>query len=207
MPRQISQTVCAQAVIDGISEAQNNYALWSGGEWLWAAAEYMLTVHVAKALAELEGANFVTIEHNGHDALNNAGAVAPGPKPKNARLNGRFDLLLWWGGGTPRAVIELKNQPICMNTCTKDFNRISSVLSIGQENSSLQFGLFGFYTSAKDGSRKGAEEKVQDKINTITGLATNCIGSRCKINAYQSDITTDDTDSAWAAGCLLIKPL
>ncbi|WP_148208419.1 hypothetical protein [Solidesulfovibrio magneticus] len=205
MGRQISKESCAEAVIKGIKKAQRNYEQWSGGDWVWTAAEYMLTVYVAKEIYAIDGTKYVTIEHNVLQAINDAGAIAPGPKPKNARVRGRFDILLWWASEYPRAVVEIKNQPYGSDVCTKDFNRIDEVLRIRKEESSLEFGMFGFYTSAIGNCEKSATDKVVNKIRNIKQLAIDTIGRNCKIKLFHSKIYTDKHESAWAAGCLLIE--
>ena len=203
MGHEISKDRCAEAVIKGIEKAQKKYEKWSGGDWLWAASEYKITVHVAEALANIDGAKFVTLEHSGLDAMEVAAAVVPGPKPKKARLRGRFDILFWWGDETPRAIVEIKNQPNGSEQCSKDFHRICEVLKMNKEESSLQFGLFGFYTSATSGDRKSAEEKIEDKFCSIKELAKTCTGSTCKIKLFKSKIHCYEGNDAWAAGCLL----
>lgn len=96
------------AVISGIEKAQIDYEEMSGGEWLWTAAEYMLTTYIAKEIHELEGSKFVTVESNGLSTMDFAGARAPGPNPeKHCFLAG---LTYWCGGQTQNHAVSSRSK-------------------------------------------------------------------------------------------------
>lgn len=202
----IAMDVIAGAVISGIEKAQADYERMSGGEWLWAAAEYLLTTYIAREIGALPGSKFVTVESHGQTAITDAGATVPGPKPRKARLRGRFDLLLWWANSTPRAVIEVKNQPRGQSGWFHDIERITSVLNIGRDSTSMQFGAFAYYYSAADGSRYSAEEKILHKLERVQQLVSEKTAGRFRVRQFSSDIHQDG-DSAWAAACLVLQPI
>ncbi|AUX92175.1 hypothetical protein [Mixta gaviniae] len=194
------------ALISGIENAQADYARMSGGEWVWAASEYMVTTYVARALSEMEGAKFVTIESNGLTTMDYACAPTPGPKPRKARLRGRFDILLWWGNSKPRAVIEIKNQPGGPSGWYKDIERITSVLNMGNGESSIEFGAFAYYYSAPVGVRMSAEQRVAGKFESIENYVRDRIGDKFQVQQVTSDIYDEGDDGAWGAACLIIRP-
>nr|WP_024307799.1 hypothetical protein [Pseudomonas sp. P818] len=202
----IAMDVIAGAIIGGIEKAQKDYERMSGGEWLWAAAEYVLTTYIARELDALPGAKFVTVESHGQSAITDAGATVPGPKPRKARLRGRFDVLLWWANSTPRAVIEVKNQPRGQSGWFHDIERITSVLGIGRDSTSMQFGAFAYYYSAVDGSQYSAEEKVLRKLERVKHLVSEKTAGKFRLRQFSSDIYQDG-DSAWTAACLLLQPV
>ena len=201
----VATDVISGAIISGIEKAHEDYRRMSGGYWVWTAAEYMLTTYIAKELSEMEGAKFITVESNGLSSMDHAGAIAPGPKPCKARLNGRFDILLWWGKAKPRAVIEVKNQPGGPSGWFHDIERITSVLKIGREKSSIKFGVFAYYYSATDGTQLSAEEKVLNKFNRVEAHVRETIPKSYSVQQVISEIHNEGSEGAWGAACLLIK--
>lgn len=174
----------------------------SGGYWVWTAAEYMLTTYIAKELSDMRGAKFVTVESNGLESINHAGAIAPGPKPSKARLSGRFDILLWWGKAKPRAVIEVKNQPGGQSGWCHDIDRIISVLKISASKSTIKFGAFAYYYSAADG-----KSKVREKFEEVETYAREKIPNGYSVHQATPEIHDEGSEGAWGAACLIIKRL
>ena len=105
MPRQIPVSKVVEATLDGFIEAQTINEKWSGGYWLWQAPEYLISSSVARSIAALDGAKFITLEHGAKSAIENAGAKGKGRLHRDIREKGKVDILLWWGDGSPRAVI------------------------------------------------------------------------------------------------------
>lgn len=204
MPKQMPVSSIAKAVLDGFAHAQANYERWSGGSWLWQAPEYFISSTVARYIAELNGAKYLTLEHGAKSALTDAGAKGKGRLPQKIREKGKVDILLWWGDGTPRAVIEIKNQIYATDQYRKDIERITGFLSRNNSKSSLQFGIFAYYESAQDGARKTATEKIKDRIETVCQNCISYAGNNFRIEKVSSSISVVD-DNAWAAICLIIK--
>ncbi|MBU4682920.1 hypothetical protein KC222_12955 [Cedecea davisae] len=193
------------AIISGIEKAQMDYAKMSGGEWVWNAAEYVLTTYIAKEIDSLEGSKFVTIEHSGLAAVGDAGAIGPGPKPLKARLRGRFDLVLWWANSKPRAVIEVKNHPSGPKGWIKDIDRIAAVLNMQRDNSSFNFGAFAYYYSALDGRQLSAEEKIARKLERMNEFVASHLSNNFRVEQVESDIHNEGEYGAWVAACIIIK--
>ena len=194
----------ASATLEGIGEAHREYEALSHGDWVWSAAEYYLTVHVARSIGAIKGAPPVTIESNRAGAVSDAGAEVPGPRPKQARLNGRCDLVVWWQDYTPRALIEIKRQPGGRTSWIGDVITMKSLLRRGAGVSSLQFGAFAYYVSAVDGSRKSAQEKVESKFMSMyQGFRDECEPGY-SVNCYNSDVHCVGSD-AWGASCLVTR--
>jgi len=194
------------AVIEAYSDAQQEYEDWTGGEWLWKAPEYLITTTIARRIFDIDGPKYITIEHGASSAIDDAGAKGKGRLSAKIRGKGKVDLLLWWGDGSPRAVIEVKNQIFSTDQYKKDIERIASFLTRNKEDSSLQFGLFSFYESATSGSRKSAVEKINDRIEKIFRNSIDFAGNNVSIKKYTSEVY-QDADSARASACLLITPV
>lgn len=206
MPRQISKKVIVSTILEGFSDAQNSYEKWTGGFWLWKAPEYLISATVARAIAEIDGAKFVTLEHGATSTLEVAGAKGVGRLEKNIREDGRVDILVWWGGDTPRAVIEIKNQIYAIDQYRKDIERITSMLKRNSHDSSLEFGVFAFYESATDGEKKSAEQKIRDRVERIHSNCIEIAGESFSVSKpHMTDIHIVG-ESAWAAACLVITP-
>ena len=206
MPKQVSINKIIDSIIQGFITAHQSYEEMSGGFWLWNAPEYFITSTVAQNISALSGAKFITLENGSSSAIKDAGARGRGKLPKDIREKGKVDILLWWAGDTPRAVIEIKNQIYSKNQYEKDIKRIKSFLNLNTAKSSLQFGVFAFYESASTGSRKTAEEKVNDRISNIYKNTKEILGQTFYTNLLTSDISIE-TEDAWQVACILVKPL
>jgi len=203
MPKQISIDSVVDAALAGIVKSQNEYEEWSGGRWLWMGPEYLITVNVANEIAKIEGTKYITLENGASSAIEDAGAKGRGRLHNGIRQNGRFDILLWWADGTPRAVIEIKNQIIGKEQYEKDIIRIKECLRRNNHESTLQFGLFCFYESASDG-RSLAIEKIQERLKKIKTNTKELLGDNFKVSLVRSDII-QNLDSAWCAACVLVR--
>ncbi|WP_084274697.1 hypothetical protein [Nitratiruptor tergarcus] len=125
----ISKDQVLNACIEGIRNSFKEYLQWSSDEWLWRAPEYLLTVNIAKRLNKIPNeAKFITLEDNVRKTLKDANAKIKGKIANKARPNGRFDIVFWWGKGTPRGVIEVKNAVFRKDHIQEDLDRIYSIL-------------------------------------------------------------------------------
>lgn len=204
MSSRISIESIVEATLNGIKKSQKKYESWSGGEWLWKAPEYMITTNVAEEISKISGPKFLTLENSAKSALDDAGAGGRGKINNKIRPNGRFDILLWWGKGDPRALIEIKNQISKIDSeSKKDLVRIQSVLNCKSEESTFQFGIFAFYTSTHDARGVASKDKLEARLKTILEEARQILPDN-DVTLKHSKIVTDE-DSAWVGGALLIK--
>lgn len=197
-----------QSSLDGIVQAHKDYENWSNGEWVWNAPEYMLTTYIAQKLAKIQGLKYITLENNVESVIADAGARGRGRLDSKIRSNGRCDILLWWGSDEPRAVIEVKNQisSLADKGSREDLYRISGMLERNNAESSLQFGLFCYYTSYKEGKKpqRKPEERIAERIKQIHDEAKELLDEKFSVAPYHSR-TKVDGDSAWVAAALLIR--
>lgn len=202
----VSLEKIVSASLKGIVKAQKDYVLWCN-EWLWCAPEYLLTVYVAKEIAKLEGSKLLTLENSALAAIKDAGARGPGNLHSDIRENGRFDILLWWANGAPRAVIEIKNQVTNARKIISDVNRIVQVLHRNKEASSIDFGAIVFYTSLNDDKNKKltAKEKLEKSMGNIEKSVKNHVGDSCLVSMHSPKIYEDE-GSAWAGVVIILKP-
>lgn len=149
--------------IAGIKRSFKEYKKWSGGEWLWKAPEYLITVNIAKSLAKINKPKFITLEDNVKYILDMANAKIKGPLKQKVRGNGRSDIVLWWGKGSVRGIIEVKNRVFSINHILVDVERIIGIL---EKDSDIELGAIAFYVD-KHFEVKNAQDTIENKILTI----------------------------------------
>jgi len=204
MSKAISIDKIIESTLDGIDESMSVYQKWSGGEWLWNAPEYLITIKIAENIAKIEGSKYITLEDNVDYVLDLANAKGQGKVSGKARTNGRSDIVLWWADGTPRAIIEVKNSVFRLDKIAHDIDRIREILKRKKSKSTLQFGLISFYIDR--GYKTGnAKENVENKIYKIFDeIKENYSDMICKLAFRKKDIYKDDT-AAWSSVVFLLK--
>ena len=204
MSNAISIDRIIKATLDGIDESMSIYQKWSGGEWLWNAPEYLLTIKIAENISKIKGSKFITLEDNVDYLLNLANAKGRGKISDKTRKNGRSDIVLWWANGTPRAIIEVKNSVYNQNKISNDINRIKAILKRKKSKSTLQFGLIAFYIDRKY-KTKNAKENIENRIYEIFSEVKNKYPDiTFRLYFRQKEIYEDNT-SAWSSVVFLIK--
>lgn len=205
MPLQIPINFIIDKVLHGIAQAQKDYSQWSDNEWLWNAPEYMLSTYVAQKIWGLDGAKYITLENNVKSAVEDAGIMPTGKLHPDLRASGRFDIMLWWGDGSPRAPIEIKNQVDNFKVIRNDLLRIKKVLELRSGTSSFQFGVIAFYTSVsvKNESIASSQNRITEILNRIFDCANEFVGPKLHLKPFKNVYV--EGDSAWAVVALLIK--
>lgn len=204
MSKAISIDKIIEATLDGIDKSMKIYQKWSGGEWLWNAPEYLITVKIAENIANLDGNKYITLEDNVDYILDVSNAKDKGQVSDLARTNGRSDIVLWWAGGTPRAIIEVKNAVFRLDKIAQDIDRIQEVLKSKKLDTSLQFGLIAFYIDR--GYKNGnAKENIQKRICKIHSEIKEIYPDlSCELAFREKDIINNDND-AWSSVVFLLK--
>ena len=202
----MASTISADDIIHrtstGIQKAQEDYEYWSGGRWLWEAHEYLATVYIAREISKIRGSYYLTLEDNVRATIRDAGHLRRGRPPKDLRLKGRFDIVVWWAKGTPRAVIEVKSQPAGFSSVKDDVARICSTL---KADTDIRFGLMAYYISFDSGHRKQAEHRLSDRVEGIAEDARQFArGKGMKLKRHRGPVIAADC-SAWAAEVLKIS--
>lgn len=191
------------AALKGIVTAQKEYVAWSN-DWLWCAPEYLSTVYVAREIGKLDSPKYITLENSASSAIEEAGAKGRGKLHSAIRSNGRFDILLWWGNGKPRAPIEVKCQVTNIDKIRADIERIEKVLHRNKTDSSMNFGAVVFYTSCRDDKMFSAKEKLSKCLENILNDCKTIIGDSCAVSLKPTKIYVED-DSAWAGAALVLR--
>ena len=192
----------ANKTLAGISKAQKEYEDWTGGYWLWEAPEYMVTTYIARQISTISDKTFyLTLENNVRDGIRDAGGASGRPR-KDLRFNGKFDILLWWANGTPRAIIEVKNQVTSFAKIKDDVSRISAAL---KHQNTIRCGFIAYYTSLTDGERKPAKNRVETRVDGVESAVKKFANDNdLKFKRYPGKVVKDE-DSAWTIEVLKIS--
>lgn len=165
-------------VLNGITKAQKDYQRWSGGDRLDEAPEYLMTTYIAKELATYkECSYYITLEYNTKKAIADAGGMKPGRPRKDLRPNGKFDILLWWGDGTPRTIIEVKkykNQ--YKQRMEEDVSRICAVL---EQCNTIRHGIMAYYTAHnEENSRSELQDFLLERMHDFESRTLDYVQNR-----------------------------
>ena len=198
MPYPMSEIV--ENTLRGIEKAQKDYERWSGGYWLYQAPEYLMTTYISKELAKYkECSYYITLEHSTTDAMAKAGDVRRGKPRDDLRLNGRFDILLWWNE-SPRVIIEIKKHISQYKHISDDICRICSVL---EQHNTIRHGIMAYYSAHYGESNQGAlRNLICDRVKIIENKLQNYMQERgMTLQCHRKSITVVD-DRAWIPGVL-----
>ena len=209
----VSKNEILQACIDGIEQSFNEYLMWTGNtEWLWNAPEYLITVNIAKELWKIDkDAKYITLEDNIKYMLSEANAKMKGQLERKARGNGRSDIVFWWGKGTPRGIIEVKNAVYKKEDIQEDLDRIFALL---KKKSDIEFGVLAFYVD-KHFKSGNAEKKIQDRLQEkfLDVIESEVIEKGLKFKTLSTNIAAnndnvnidEDTDAAFGTAIMIYK--
>jgi len=176
----------------GANRAHKLHESWTGGEWLNAGPEYLLTTYVAESIGKLKGNQYVSLEYSVKTAIAEAGARRRGKLREAMRPNGRADLLVW-DDTAPRGVIEIKKRNFGFGQLKKDVERIESML---ERQSSLEFGAIGLYLY------RCSNESARASVKTALGNLSTAFEKKTSVSvnweSFPSKVYGDRDDAAWA---------
>ena len=193
----------ANKTLAGISKAQKEYEDWTGGYWLWEAPEYMVTTYIARQISTIDRTFYLTLENKVRDGLKDAGGGKGRPR-KDLRFNGKFDILLWWANGTPRAIIEVKNQVTGFSKIKDDVSRISAALT---NQNTIRCGFIAYFTSCGGTDGPSAKNNVITRVNGVASKVKETVKKKnFKFERYPREVKVMNGENrAWTAQVLKIS--
>ena len=193
-----------EAVRDGIVNSQNSYERLSGGEWAWMAPEYWITTEVARRLGEVDPEQFnVTLESKVRDVLGFAGGIRRGRPSYASRIGGRFDAVVWNGEGFSVGIVEIKRQT-SIESVRWDALRIAEVLKMRGEESTILFGVIGYYFSSRPVKNCSADSNVANRIDTLTDSVREWVGGDTPVKVWKEKRNAAGSDDSWGACSICI---
>ena len=193
----------ANKTLAGMSKAQKEYEDWTGGYWLWEAPEYMVTTYIARQIStNCDRTFYLTLGNNVRDGIKDAGGKG---RPRNAlRFNGKFGILLWRANGTPRAIIEVKNQVTGFSKIKDDVSRISAALT---NQNTIRCGFIAYYTSCGGTDGSSAKNNVITRVNGVASKVKETVKKKnFKFERYPRIVkVVNNENRAWTAQVLKIS--
>ena len=186
--------------LEGIARAQHDYKTLSGGYWLWMAPEYFVTSCIAREIRTVGCHTYYLTLESGVRDTTYAGGRRSGKPPSALRLNGKFDIVLWWGNDHPRAVIEVKKQVHGFSAIRSDVARVCTILSQPRPPSSFQCGLVVFYASKYlEGRPNEVESWLNDRLERMRSSTQEFVGRKGLKLHWRARPMEREEDSAWTA--------
>lgn len=196
----MKSTPVIEATLRAIATAQRDYERWSGGDWLWAAPEYMATTAIARALHRLDQVRYVTMEGNVRQAMENAGGNLVGRPNSRLNLEGWFDVVAWNTRG-PRGLIEAKTTVSGYSQLAGDVQKLKTALAKAQD---IRWGLVAYFVSLAHGVHKDAKARVVTRTAEIARRATEEMSNESAVTRH-TDRVRVTPGGAWTAEELEIR--
>ncbi|MGH2307191.1 hypothetical protein ACRCD8_05415 [Aliarcobacter sp. ERUVET-8] len=201
----ITEKELEDAILLGIVNSQKSYFEWSN-EWLSFSPEYLITVKIAEEISKINKNKFVTLEDNVEYILNLSKAKGRGKISNSTRANGRYDIVVWWANGHPRAVVEVKNSVRNFKKIEEDVKRVCNTLNRKTTDSTLKQGFIAFYID--NTYVNNAREKLNNQIENIfqqTKFFVTNQKLKIELIIYENHPICEDDKNAYAAVIFLIK--
>lgn len=133
------------------------------GEWLWSAPEYLVTTCIAQSLQKRLHSKLVLLEWCSRSTIEDGLQKKVRGRPHGELKPGtRFDLVLYYGNGTPRAAIEVKHRVQgWQQYLEKDANRLIQSVRHRSSGASNPQGLLAIYLEVGDPITKYADAKAR----------------------------------------------
>ncbi len=206
MPRCISRQTILKSIVTAVCSAQDLYTKWTHDQsWLGYAPEYLLTCEIARKVAETEQC-YIALEASVSQTMKKAGAIRPGPLPKEMRPRGRFDIVVYQKNEAPSYIIEVKSPVYTYDQIAKDIQRLACVLERNaMTGGSIKNCIVACYLWSDNPQRR-----FEDASERLEALAER-LHKRCSENitncsvAYEIGDTNLEDDGAWLAAVYSIS--
>lgn len=199
------------ALIRGGEAAFEHFRRLSGGYWLDHAPEYFLTSYAAAAIGDTQKSR-AGIEVSVAETRVLALAVLRGRPHGEDRRTGRYDIVLYWANGNPRAGVEVKSPFSWADTARlrPDFVRLCKTLA-ARKDTTFQFCVFLYYASVDDPIRNypNASQRLRAVIKSIGDYAKT-VAEEHELGSVAFPVHTHrggEDPGAWAiAACAFVRP-
>lgn len=205
------------AVLEGIKEAEKNFAFWTNGRlFLSYGSPGMITLHVASQIAKLQNAPEIFIDATVADILRcslpsrnqfspymQANKLAQGTF--NITLDERFvhandndsisKVIISLENGVRNAKLEYSNE----------IERICKMINPDAcQSNSLEYGIFAFYSDLSNNARKKLEKRIPELVRSFDVVVKKFPALQSKY--LGSSIVKVPDKGEWCAGCYVIEP-
>ena len=211
-----TQEQVVHAVLSGITQAEKNFLFWTNNRLtLSSGPQKILCIHVAQTLSLIENAPEVFIDATVSDILR---CSLPNRKAfktfmeKNALSQGTFSITLDerflhqnHNDSVSRVIMTLKNG-VCNAKAEYSFEieRLCKMLQRkNKDESTLDYGIFAFYTDISTTARKKLAKRVPEIIASFDEVVSHF--PSLKANFHATPIKQVEDVGEWMAGCYVIE--
>lgn len=213
-----SQKQIVEAIIKGIKIAKENFTFWTADElYLSYAPPKFLSIHVAQEIAKIKNppeifmdatiADILRCSLSKRDAFRDFMKKNKIPQSViSLTLDERFEHKSD-NDSISRVIIILRNGVRnAKEEYKKNIETICKMLSKENlEDSTLEFGVFGFYLDISNTARIKAEKRVEEIIESFDNIVAS--HKNLKSNFKGGDIIKVDNIGEWCVGCYIIEPI
>lgn len=211
-----TQDEVINAVINGIENAKKNYSFWTSDElYLSNAPEKFLTIHVAQEIGKLQNTPEIFIDASVADILRcslpNRTDFKDFMKKKyiinrllcltlDQRFKHKSD-----NDSVSKVIMSLKNGVRNVQEDYKnDVDLMCKMLEKDEKNdSTLEYGVFGFYLDISSSARKNAKDRLENIIESFDNIVASY--KNLKSSFKGGKINKIDKVGEWCIGCYIIE--
>lgn len=206
------------SVLTGIATAQSNYNSWIAHDlYLSYAPAKFLSIHVAQEIAKIKNLPEIFIDATIEDILKSSLPKRNGFKEFMSKNNISQDVMSITlderfehendDDSISRAIITLRNGvKTAKNEYKKDIELLCKLLSKeNKQDSTLDYGIFGFYLDTTITSRIKATKRIEQIVNSFDNIVDS--HKNLKSNFEGGDIHKVENIGEWCVGCYIIEPI
>lgn len=213
-----SQKIIIDSILQGMIKAKENFLFWTNDRlFLSHGPHKIITIHVAQEIALVQDAPEIFIDATVADILR-CSLPDRGTYTKymqdNKLAQGSFSITLDErfehqndNDSISKVIISVKNGVRNVKLeYSNEIERICKMLdrSIYPE-STLEYGIFTFYSDLSSTARKKLEKRIPELINSFDVVVKNFPSLISKFVC--SDIKTIENSGEWLVGCYVIEPV
>ncbi|MDX1810232.1 MAG: hypothetical protein R3331_11920 [Sulfurospirillaceae bacterium] len=216
MNRFPSQESIVNAVFKGIEEARKNFLFWTNDRlYLSHGPEKIITIHVAQAIAKIKSSPEIYIDATVSDilrcSLSDRNGFAKYMKRKGLH-EGSFSITLDKrqkhkndNDSISKAIISIKKVVRNVkNEYSFEIERICKMLDTSAEdNSTLDYGIFAFYSDLSATARKKLDERITLVIQSFDEIVKKF--PNLKSNYKSTGVVTEENIGEWLIGMYIIE--
>lgn len=205
------------SILSGINIAKDNYSFWTGDDlYLSYAPKNFLTIHVCQELSKLENAPEIFIDATIADILR---CSLPrrndfkdfikkyniNQSQINITLDERFEHKTD-NDSISKVIISIENG--VRNAKDEYKSKIETICKMLQrdkrEDSTLDYGIFGFYLDISNTAHKKSQRRLEEIIKAFDKI----VDSYKNLNSFfkGGEIKKIENIGEWCVGCYIIEP-
>lgn len=216
MSRFPDQTSIVNAVLKGIEEAKKNFLFWTNGRfYLSHGPEKIISIHIAQAIAKIKNSPEIYIDATVSDilrcSLSDRNAFVKYMKRKGLH-EGSFSITLDKrlkhkndNDSVSKAIISIKK--VIRNPkheYTLEIERICKMLdSTPEDNSSLDYGIFAFYSDLPATARKKLNERITLIIESFDENVKKFPNLKSEFKS--EGVMTEENIGEWLIGMYIVE--